>query len=67
MAEDFVAGFREGVVVDTAGIAQQGAVDVEKIGVVLVPEEAGAPSDTALRSDIRTIDRRDGWSDGSIL
>jgi len=43
MAEDFEAGLREGVVVDAARIAQQGAVDVEEIGVVVVPGQAGTP------------------------
>ncbi len=38
---------------DAAGIAQQGAVDVEEIGVVVVPAQAGTPGDAALRGGKR--------------
>ena len=60
MAEDLEAGLGEGVVVAAAGIAQQGAVDVEEIGVVVVPGQAGTPGDAALRGGKRDIARRSG-------
>jgi hypothetical protein len=60
MAEDFEAGFGEGVVVDAPRVAQERAIDVEEIGVVLVPAKAGAPGDAALWSDRRMICRGDG-------
>ena len=60
MAEDFEAGLGEGVVVDAAGVAQQGAVDVEEIGVVAIPGQAGTPGDAALRGGKRYIARRSG-------
>jgi hypothetical protein len=60
VAENFQAGLGESVVVDTAGIAQQGAVDVEEVGVVLIPTGkrvmgAGTPGDATLRGEIFAI------------
>ena len=66
MAEHFEAGLGEGVVVDAAGIAQQGAVDVEEIGVVLVPAQAGMPGDAALRGEHSLKARRGGRPDDRI-
>ena len=35
----------EGVHVDTAGVAEDGAVDVEEIGVLAIPGKAGLDMD----------------------
>jgi hypothetical protein len=71
VTEDFQAGFGESVVVNAARIAQQGAVNVEEIGVVQVPTgkramRSGTPGDTTPRSDEGLMNRRDGWFDCRI-
>jgi len=66
VAKDLKAGLGEGVVVDAAGIAQQGAVDIEEVGVILIPVQAGTAGDAALSGAISAIARRGGRLDDRI-